>query len=129
VLADHFLGRIAGIRNEAPKRLHADAVAVMQSYPWPGNVRELENAMERAIILTRGSEILPDALPKAVTEQRTQPLVSPRAPLNPTLEAIERAYIMWVLSNEHGNKSRTAEVLGIDPSTLYRKLGRYGLDT
>jgi DNA-binding NtrC family response regulator len=55
--------------------------------------------------------------------------VSPRTPLNPTLEAIERAYIMWVLGNEHGNKSRTAEVLGIDPSTLYRKLGRYGLDT
>jgi len=61
--------------------------------------------------------------------RRRSPLVSPRAPLNPTLEAIERAYIMWVLSNEHGNKSRTAEVLGIDPSTLYRKLGRYGLDT
>jgi two-component system response regulator HydG len=129
VLADHFLGRIAGVRKEAPKRLHADSIAVLQGYPWPGNVRELENAMERAIILTRGAEILPDALPKAVTEQRTQPLVSPRAPLNPTLEAIERAYIMWVLSNEHGNKSRTAEVLGIDPSTLYRKLGRYGLDT
>jgi DNA-binding NtrC family response regulator len=129
ILADHFLGRIAAARQEATKRIAPDAVGVMQAYPWPGNVRELENAMERAVILTRGPEILPDALPKAVTEQRTQPLVSPRAPLNPTLEAIERAYIMWVLSNEHGNKSRTAEVLGIDPSTLYRKLGRYGLDT
>jgi two-component system response regulator HydG len=129
ILADHFLERIAAARKEPPKRIAADAVAVMQAYPWPGNVRELENAMERAVILTRGPEILPDALPQAVTEQRTQPLVSPRAPLNPTLEAIERAYIMWVLSNENGNKSRTAEVLGIDPSTLYRKLGRYGLDT
>jgi DNA-binding NtrC family response regulator len=129
ILADHFLGRIAAARQEATKRLAPDALGVMQAYPWPGNVRELENAMERAVILTRGPEILPDALPKAVTEHRTQPLVSPRAPLNPTLEAIERAYIMWVLSNEHGNKSRTAEVLGIDPSTLYRKLGRYGLDT
>jgi two-component system response regulator HydG len=129
VLAEHFLERIAAGRNEPAKRLHADSVAVLQAYPWPGNVRELENAMERAIILTRGAEIVPDALPKAVTEQRTQPLVSPRTPLNPTLEAIERAYIMWVLDNERGNKSRTAEVLGIDPSTLYRKLGRYGLDT
>jgi DNA-binding NtrC family response regulator len=129
VLADHFLVRIASARHEAPKRLSAEAVAATQSYPWPGNVRELENAMERAVILSNGPEILPDALPKAVTEQRTQPLVSPRTPPNPTLEAIERAYIMWVLGNEHGNKSRTAEVLGIDPSTLYRKLGRYGLDT
>jgi DNA-binding NtrC family response regulator len=129
VLADHFLGRIASVRNEAPKRLTADAIAIMQAYPWPGNVRELETAMERAVILSTGTDILADALPKSVTEQRTTPLVSPRTPPNPTLEAIERAYIMWVLTNEHGNKSRTAEVLGIDPSTLYRKLGRYGLDT
>jgi two-component system response regulator HydG len=128
VLAEHFLARIAGARTEAVKRLHPDSVSLMQAYGWPGNVRELENAMERAIILTRGPEILPDSLPRAVTEERTAPLVSPRTPPNPTLEAIERAYIMWVLTNEHGNKSRTAEVLGIDPSTLYRKLGRYGLD-
>ena len=129
VLADHFLGRIAAARGETQKRLHPDASALLQAYGWPGNVRELENAMERAVILSNGPEIHPDALPKAVTEQRSTPLVSPRTPPNPTLEAIERAYIMWVLANEHGNKSRTAEVLGIDPSTLYRKLGRYGLDT
>ena len=129
VLADHFLGRISAARSESPKRLHAESVTALQSYAWPGNVRELENAMERAVILSTGPEILPSALPKAVTEQRTAPLVSPRTPPNPTLEAIERAYIMWVLTNEHGNKSRTAEVLGIDPSTLYRKLGRYGLDS
>ena len=129
VLAQHFLERIAAARKETPKRLSAEAVAIMQAYPWPGNVRELENAMERAVILSKSAEILPETLPQAVTEQRTAPLVSPRTPLNPTLEAIERAYIMWVLGNEHGNKSRTAEVLGIDPSTLYRKLGRYGLDT
>jgi DNA-binding NtrC family response regulator len=129
VLAEYFLGRIAGIRKEPVKRLHPEAVAALQSYAWPGNVRELENAMERAIILSTGSEIPLSALPRAVTDQRAAPLVSPRTPPNPTLEAIERAYIMWVLTSENGNKSRTAEVLGIDPSTLYRKLGRYGLDT
>jgi two-component system response regulator HydG len=47
---------------------------------------------------------------------------------NPTLDAVERAYIMWVLQSENGNKSRAAEVLGIDPSTLYRKLSRYGVE-
>ena len=46
----------------------------------------------------------------------------------PTLDAIERAYITWVLQSEGGNKSRAAEVLGIDPSTLYRKLARYDAD-
>ena len=49
-------------------------------------------------------------------------------PANPTLEIIERAYIHWVLFSESGNKTRAAEVLGIDPSTLYRKLQRYGME-
>jgi two-component system response regulator HydG len=128
ILADHFLSRIAMARKEPVKRVSPDALAAMQEYAWPGNVRELENAMERAVILTTGADVTPAALPDRVTAQRVEPLVAPRTPPNPTLEAIERAYIMWVLGNEGGNKSRTAEVLGIDPSTLYRKLGRYGLD-
>jgi len=61
-----------------------------------------------------------------VTARRAEPLVSERTPVSPTLEAIERAYIQWVLQNEGGNKSRAADMLGIDPSTLYRKLARYG---
>jgi two-component system response regulator HydG len=128
ILAAYFLNRIATQRNEPVKHIHPAALEVMQSYAWPGNVRELENAMERAVILTTTNDVGIAALPERVTEQRIEPLVSPRSAPNPTLETIERAYIMWVLGNEGGNKSRTAEVLGIDPSTLYRKLGRYGLD-
>jgi two-component system response regulator HydG len=64
-----------------------------------------------------------------VTERRAEALVSDRPPANPTLEVIERAYITWVLQSEGGNKSRAAEVLGIDPSTLYRKLSRFGVET
>ena len=67
-------------------------------------------------------------LPERVTQRKSEPLVAARTPVNPTLEAVERAYIMWVLQSEGGNKSRTAEVLGIDPSTLYRKLSRYGVE-
>jgi two-component system response regulator HydG len=128
VLAEHFLQRIAGLRSEPVKRLTDEALAVFVDYAWPGNVRELENALERAIILTPGESIDVDALPERVTERRSEPLVSARTPPNPTLEAVERAYIMWVLQSESGNKSRAAEVLGIDPSTLYRKLSRYGVE-
>jgi two-component system response regulator HydG len=78
------------------------------------------------VILSEGQVIAPSALPGRVVERRAEPLVSERAPTTPTLEAIERAYIQWVLTNESGNKSRAADVLGIDPSTLYRKLARYG---
>jgi len=91
-------------------------------------VRELENALERAVILTRANVIDVAALPDRVVERKQHPLVTESAQPNPTLEAIERAYIMWVLQSEGGNKTRAADVLGIDPSTLYRKLSRYGVE-
>ena len=128
VLAEHFLHRIAGIRKEPVKRLQPVVLEALQEYQWPGNVRELENALERAVILSSSEQIGPDVLPERVTERKSEPLVAARTPTNPTLEAIERAYILWVLQSESGNKSRAAEVLGIDPSTLYRKLSRYGVE-
>jgi two-component system response regulator HydG len=128
ILAEHFLQRIAVMRKEPQKRLQPSTLEALQEYQWPGNVRELENALERAVILTTGEQIAPDVLPHRVTERKAEPLVSARTPANPTLEAVERAYIMWVLQSEGGNKSRTAEVLGIDPSTLYRKLSRFGVE-
>ncbi|GAB1344605.1 sigma-54-dependent transcriptional regulator [Gemmatimonas sp.] len=126
LLAESFLARSAQVRNEAPKGLAEDTLDALMAYGWPGNVRELENALERAVILSPGAKIQLDALPERVTERRAEPLVSERTPVTPTLEAIERAYIQWVLQNEGGNKSRAADMLGIDPSTLYRKLARYG---
>ena len=125
LLADAFLRRSAAHRGDAPRTLAPQALDAMMAYEWPGNVRELENAVERAVILTTGPVISLSTLPERVTERRAEPLVTDRPPATPTLEAIERAYIAWVLQNEGGNKTRTAEALGIDPSTLYRKLARY----
>jgi DNA-binding NtrC family response regulator len=124
LLAEAFLSRSA--RGGEPKALAPGARDALLAYGWPGNVRELENALERAVILTAGDVIEAEALPARVTERRAEPLLSDRPPATPTMEAIERAYIQWVLQAEAGNKSRAAEVLGIDPSTLYRKLARYG---
>jgi DNA-binding NtrC family response regulator len=121
LLAEHFLSRTAALRGEEQKTLSEDALDALVSYSWPGNVRELENALERAVILTSR-----DSIPASA--RVSEPLVADRPPANPTLEAVERAYIMWVLQSEGGNKSRAAEVLGIDPSTLYRKLSRYGVE-
>jgi DNA-binding NtrC family response regulator len=125
ILAEAFLRRMAEQRGTEPKRLDGESLAAVMNYDWPGNVRELENALERAATLTPGNVIQAAALPVRVTERRAAPVVSERPHANPTLETIERAYIMWVLQGEGGNKTRAAEVLGIDPSTLYRKLGRY----
>ena len=98
------------------------------AYDWPGNVRELENALERAVAVAEGSEILLGHLPERVITAPTPRLVDDQSLPNPPKEGIERAYIEWVLRAEGGNKSRAAEILGIDPSTLYRKLNRYGLN-
>ncbi len=128
ILTENFLIEIAKKRGEEVKKLSPEAAMQIQEYSWPGNVRELENAIERAVILASNGTIQPAALPDKVRERKSEPLMAERVTPNPPLDAIERAYIMWVLGSEGGNKSRAAEVLGIDPSTLYRKLSRFGLD-
>jgi two-component system response regulator HydG len=125
LLAENFLKRFAGQRKDQPKTLTEDTLETLMEYDWPGNVRELENALERAVAMTPGEVISRDTLPERVIERQPLPLVSGQVPANPALEVIERAYIEWVLRAEGGNKTRAAEVLGIDPSTLYRKLARF----
>jgi two-component system response regulator HydG len=127
VLAEHFLQSFAEEQSEPVRSLSETGMAALMRYDWPGNVRELANALERAAILSEGDQIGPEALPGRITDPLPAPLVSERPPTNPTLDLIERAYILWVLQAEGGNRARAAEVLGIDPSTLYRKLNRYGM--
>jgi DNA-binding NtrC family response regulator len=125
LLIDYHLQELGQERDEAPKALSAEALDAVMVYDWPGNVRELQNALEHAVVLSKGPLIEPGSLPERITRRRREPLVAERSSPNPSLDVIERAYIMWVLQAEGGNKTRAAEILGIDPSTLYRKLSRY----
>jgi DNA-binding NtrC family response regulator len=102
------------------------AVEALASYHWPGNVRELENMVERLVVFSRGSRIDVGDLP---------PTVTPRAPVLekrlfddlPTLEEIERRYLLHVLEQVGHNRTRAAEVMGIDRRTLYRMAERFGI--
>ncbi|GMR12416.1 MAG: sigma-54 dependent transcriptional regulator [Gemmatimonadota bacterium] len=129
LLAQHFVeklptnGDLGEVEPCSPETLE-----VLVEYDWPGNVRELQNALERAAIMTKGGVIEPVHLPERVKEAPPPALVNDQSQANPSMEVIERAYIQWVLNAEGGNKTRAAEVLGIDPSTLYRKLNRYDID-
>jgi DNA-binding NtrC family response regulator len=125
LLAEHFLENHGPGAESLP--ITAAALDRLEEYDWPGNVRELENALERAAVMAGGDSIDTEHLPDRVVDPPAERLVSDVRPPNPTLEAIERAYVLWVLDAEDGNKARAAEVLGIDPSTLYRKLNRYGV--
>ena len=128
LLADLFLNRMAQQRVQDPKVLSEGALDAFMRYSWPGNVRELENALERAVILSDREVVELSALPERIVTHMPERLTEARETSNPTLETIERAYIMWVLQSEGGNKTRAAETLGIDPSTLHRKLQRFEAD-
>ncbi|MCK4774968.1 MAG: hypothetical protein KAT30_09285, partial [Candidatus Krumholzibacteria bacterium] len=92
-----------------------------------GNVRELENTIERAILLLRTDTLETTDLPDKLVSPRRKAVVNETEPLNPTLESIEKAYIHFVMSQTDGKKSQAAKILGIDTSTLYRKIERYNL--
>ena len=94
-------------------------------YEWPGNVRELENAMERAVALTRGSRVEIEDLPEEIRRAFPKPVIS-RGTVQ-SLSEVEKEYILAVLKLNDGNQTRTAEQLRIGSATLYRKLKRYGL--
>jgi two-component system, NtrC family, response regulator AtoC len=102
------------------------AVEALSRYEWPGNVRELENTIERLVVFSRGAAIdLPD-LPEPLRDRRP----SAQAPLFedlPPLDELEKRYVVHVLKTVAGNRTRAAEVLGIDRRTLYRMMERYGL--
>ena len=120
LLADHFLHKYSEAMNKPNAHISAGAVEVLLNYEWPGNVRELENAIERALVIARESEIQPSDFPFQV--QRCEDSVSGRS-----LEQVERVHIERILQETEWNLSRAARVLGIDRTTLYNKLKRYGL--
>jgi two-component system, NtrC family, response regulator AtoC len=127
LLAQHFLTRFGRDRGE-PVGLSPEAQRLLQAYPWPGNVRELANCIERAMVLARGRAVASEDLPEKIRDYRPSPTLA--TALEPVelvaLEEIERRYILRVLEAVHGNKSRAAQVLGLDRKTLYRRLERYG---
>lgn len=110
--------------------LGLDAIAALQDYDWPGNVRELANAMEYALILSRGQRIVADHLPQQVRNGRPRAVAgtigpAPTIPIDSerrTLRAIEMEHILRTLEKNKGNKPQTATELGISLKTLYNKL-------
>ena len=118
LLIEHFTHTFARRVQVSPS-----ALSLLGAYPWPGNVRELRTTMERLCLLTTRDVIEPDDLPERIRELgRIGSFVNEAVRRQDTLWALERAYILEVLRSTGGNKSRTAEILGLDRRTLYRKL-------
>ena len=124
-LATHLLRRAADSDGRTI-RLAPSAVNALLGHNWPGNVRELENVIERAVALTQGDRIeLSDLPPALVDQQPHEVLMEQAAAHKMTLAELDRTYILRVLDEEQGNKTRAAQRLGLDRKTLYRKLEEY----
>jgi two-component system, NtrC family, nitrogen regulation response regulator NtrX len=133
LLADHFMAMLAREYGRRPKAFEADAVQALQRYAWPGNVRELRNLVERLMIMVPGDRVSSRDL--LFLEQGGVPAVLPiasakpalMAPLHDARDEFEKQYILRALAAQQGNMSRTAEVLGVERSNLYRKMRAFGI--
>ena len=126
MIAAHVL-RKASEQTARPVHLTPAALQSLGAYAWPGNVRELQNALERLAVTAPGGVIDADDLPKAF-QDRPPSLEEPLFTGLPTLEEMEKRYLRHVVAAVGGNRSRAAEVLGIDRRTLYRMAERFSLD-
>jgi two-component system nitrogen regulation response regulator NtrX len=131
LLADHFMADFAREYGRRLKTFESTARAVLQHYPWPGNVRELRNVIERLMIMVPGEIISPADLsfldPAALTRVAPPDPVGPRQSLHEARDQFERDLILRTLAEQQGNMSRTAEVLGVERSNLYRKMKAFGI--
>lgn len=127
-LGEYFLSRTCRRHNIPPKILSDDVRRLFVSYAWPGNVRELENTIERSVILTEGPTIEVGVLPGKIQSSENGGFRIAESLPQGTLEDVEREYLLRVLEETGWQKKRASEILGIDPSTIYRKLQRYGID-
>ncbi|MGQ0722421.1 MAG: sigma-54-dependent transcriptional regulator [Candidatus Eiseniibacteriota bacterium] len=129
MLVDHFLRHYCSLAERRLMQLDDAAMRALVDYDWPGNVRELENVIERGVILQEGERLTPEALPERVLNGRSRGQ-APRAPSGSgsTLEELEKAYLIEVLETTGWHKKKASAILGINSSTLYRKIQRYGLE-
>ncbi|HXH24290.1 MAG TPA: sigma-54 dependent transcriptional regulator [Vicinamibacterales bacterium] len=130
LLADHFMAMLAREYGRRPKRFEADAIEALQRYPWPGNVRELRNLVERLMIMVPGDRVTA----RDVTFLDHGAIAAPAAarpaaiaPLHEARDEFEKQYILRALAAQNGNISRTADVLGVERSNLYRKMRAFGI--
>jgi len=128
LLAEHFLREFTMAYGRKPKELTPRAYEVLQEHRWPGNVRELRNLMERIVIMNPQVRIDERHIPlipgkRAVFERPMERFGS----LQELREAVEREYILKKLEEANGNVTRTAELLGLERSNLYRKMKTLGI--
>ncbi len=119
-----FVKEFAEENGKVIENIDPKARQALYAYDWPGNVRQLRNCIESAVVMTTGTVITLDELPPSIREMDEIPAIT--IPVGATMADAEREIILQTLAAQNGNKSKTAEVLGIGRKTLHRKLDEYG---
>ncbi|SMO46718.1 sigma-54-dependent transcriptional regulator [Fodinibius sediminis] len=128
LLAHHFLQKYNKELSQNIKGVSSEAMSAMMAYEWKGQVRELENIIERAVLLSDNDYLLLEDLPSAIREVAdSETMEMDTDTLDRAVRVFEKHHIQSMLRRTEGNKSEAARLLGIDPSTLYRKMERLGL--
>jgi two-component system nitrogen regulation response regulator NtrX len=127
LLADYFLREFTTAYGRKPKELTPEAYRILQDYHWPGNVRELRNLIERIVILNPQVRVDARHIPLNVTRRPAERPMDRFGSLAEVREAVEREYILKKLEETSGNVTRTAELLGLERSNLYRKMKALGI--
>ena len=131
LLADHFMADFAREYGRRVKSFDQGARSALQHYPWPGNVRELRNVIERLMIMVPGDAISATDLgfldPTSVSRPAAPEAQGPRQTLHDARDRFERDLILRTLAEQQGTMSRTADVLGVERSNLYRKMKAFGI--
>jgi transcriptional regulator with PAS, ATPase and Fis domain len=127
LLVEHFLGK-ASEKTGEKKTITNEAIDLLTEYEFPGNVRELENIMERAVILQEGEQVDVEDLPDKVRMRKRSQRGIDVGRASMTLEELEKEYLISVLEETNWQKKKASTILGINASTLYRKIQRYGLE-
>ena len=122
LLVQHFIGKFSDETKKKISGVSEDALKLLVNYSWPGNVRELENVIQRAITLTQYETIRPDDLPSSMLQEIRENVLEKGFREKYSIEQLEKEYIRKILIEVGGNKSKAAEILGLDRKTLYRKL-------
>jgi two-component system nitrogen regulation response regulator NtrX len=131
LLVEHFIADFALEYGKGAKTVTSGAMARLKMYRWPGNIRELRNVIERVVIMAPEDGITDRDLAflsgDSLGERPVDDAAAPTVPLYTARDQFEREYILRELAHQQGNISRTAEVLGVERSNLYRKMRAFGI--
>jgi len=130
-LTNHFIANFGAVYRKSIRRAPAEIYQILRAYVWPGNVRELKNVIQRAVVMAKGAELMPELLPARIREVSSAGS-RPNAAQSPihvgmSLDDVEREFITLTLDSVAGNKAKAAAILKISRHTLYDKLKKYGV--